>query len=255
MATTHLPNFTPPSSKPFPWRRQVNDQHNKETEDILVKNILPDNYENAIIAYTQFNSKIVLGGSIALNMLTLMDLDYKERLPDIDFALTECFTVEEFSSIIDFFNLKPRNYNNYRDNSKYELPDINNVLKEELLLYNKYELNSEFINELTNETKERLVHKVDFFNRDYLKERDIINVIYQTKDGSKCPLKLVHPSIIISYKAKYAFDTRVGNQFKHWEDIETLYHRKNADNYFKTMKKITYITQKKSRLKQEVDLF
>jgi hypothetical protein len=210
----------------------------KDLPGILVKSTLPKKYEDVILAYSQFSDKIVLGGSLALNLLQLTKYDLDQRKPDLDFALTERFTEEEMSSIINFFNLESRQGNPYGDEIL-----VDSLLKnEKLLLFSKWSY-SELFNAKIYE------YNVDFFNEMFLTERDIIEVKYQTSDNITFPLKLVHPSIILSFKTRYAFDTRVGKQFKHWEDLEELFHRKNADNYFKVMKEIdktaTLIRRKK----------
>ena len=66
----------------------------------------------------------------------------------------------------------------------------------------------------------------------------IIPVTYIDNEDNKWNIRLTHPSIILAAKAKYAFDVRVGKQFKHWEDIEELYQRKNSEKYFRIMKQI-----------------
>ena len=100
------------------------------------------------------------------------------------------------------------------------------------------------------------VYNVDFFNHTYLKERDFIPAKYKTHNGDIVDIKLTHPSIILAAKAKYAFDTRVGKQFKHWEDLEELFHRKNSDKYFRTMKNLhSNLNKKKENELNMGDLF
>ena len=201
-------------------------------DGIVCKKILPIEYEKYILPYFSMSNKVVLGGSIALNMLDLMKLNYSERQPDLDFSLTSSFTDSELAVIVDFFDLRRRDKNPYSPEGKAFVDD--NTLKQDLILFSKVETFTEPIH--FGETRQ--VYKVDFFNHTYLVERDIIPVTYIDNEDNKWNIRLTHPSIILAAKAKYAFDVRVGKQFKHWEDIEELYQRKNSEKYFRIMKQI-----------------
>jgi hypothetical protein len=72
-------------------------------------------------------------------------------------------------------------------------------------------------------------YTVDFFNSQYIKPRDIVYVDY---NGVK--LKVNHPSITLSYKSRYAYDNRVGKQYKHFKDIGDI----NWKKYFQIVKSI-----------------
>ena len=82
-------------------------------------------------------------------------------------------------------------------------------------------------------------YNVDFFNKDYINERDIINITYKLEDGNKFKLKLTHPSIIISYKALYAFDPRVYKNAKHFDDLSILFGNKDK-TWFHTLRTIEH---------------
>jgi hypothetical protein len=201
-------------------------------DGIVCKKILPIEYEKYILPYFSMSNKVVLGGSIALNMLDLMQLDYAKRRPDLDFSLTSSFTDSELAVMVDFFDLRRRDKNPYAPEGKAFVDD--NTLKQDLILFSKVETFTDPI--YFGETRQ--VYKVDFFNHTYLVERDIIPVTYIDNEDNKWNIRLTHPSIILAAKAKYAFDVRVGKQFKHWEDIEELYQRKNSEKYFRIMKQI-----------------
>lgn len=206
--------------------------------NILCKKVLPVEYEKYILPYFNMSDKVVLGGSIALNMLDLMKLDYSERQPDLDFSLTAPFTDNELATMVDFFDLRRRDTNPYLPEGKGFVND--DILKQDLILFAKTE-KLEIIdvnNPSGTFTDERQVYKVDFFNNTYLAERDVIPVIYHDHEDNKWSIRLTHPSIILAAKARYAFDVRVGKQFKHWEDIEELYQRKNSEKYFRIMRSI-----------------
>lgn len=202
---------------------------------VLCEKVLPVEYEKYILPYFNMSDKVVLGGSIALNMLDLMKLDYSKRQPDLDFSLTEAFTPHELAVIVDFFDLRRSDKNSYKPDDKAFVDD--NTLKQDLILFSKVE-KIDINNPAGVFIDEKQVYKVDFFNNTYLAERDIIPITYVDHEENEWSIKLTHPSIILAAKAKYAFDVRIGKQFKHWEDIEELYQRKNSEKYFRIMKQI-----------------
>jgi hypothetical protein len=203
-----------------------------KNQHLVCKKVLPIEYERYILPYFGMSNKVVLGGSIALNMLGLMKLDYVERQPDLDFSLTAPFTDTELATMVDFFDLRRRDKNPYLPEGKGFIND--DILKQDLILFSKIEK----VEEPNKYRDERQVYKVDFFNHTYLAERDVIPITYVDHEDNEWPIRLTHPSIILAAKAKYAFDVRVGKQFKHWEDIEELYQRKNSEKYFRIMKQI-----------------
>lgn len=227
-----------------------------KTDGIICKKMLPIEYERYILPYFNMSDKVVLGGSITLNMLDLMKLDYVERRPDLDFSLTAPFTDSELSVMVDFFDLRRRDKNPYFPEGKGIVND--DILKQDLILFSKIE-QLEIIdvnNPSRTFTDERQVYKVDFFNNTYISERDVIPVTYHDHEDNKWAIKLTHPSIILAAKARYAFDVRVSKQFKHWEDIEELYHRKNSEKYFRIMRQIekTLSEQRNKRIHTHVSM-
>jgi hypothetical protein len=63
-------------------------------------NRLPERWEEKIIPLMTIHNKFVLGGSLALYILKMMDYDFGKRKPDLDFSLTEPFEEEEFLTLI-----------------------------------------------------------------------------------------------------------------------------------------------------------
>ena len=53
-------------------------------------------------------------------------------------------------------------------------------------------------------------------------------------------IKLTHPSVILSHKSKYAYDVRVGKQYKHFTDLQKI----NWDKYFTITKGIKTVYDK-----------
>ena len=63
-------------------------------------NRLPERWEEKIIPLMTIHNKFVLGGSLALYILKMMEYDFGKRKPDLDFSLTEPFEEEEFLTLI-----------------------------------------------------------------------------------------------------------------------------------------------------------
>lgn len=192
-------------------------------------NPLPEKYENVILPLMSINPKLVLGGSLALYILDIMGYNFDNRKPDLDFSLLEALTEEELMSIKDFFNLKLRvGYNDYdvvveEDTSELgyqyiKSKPISHFLSKDLIQLDKPSEDESWEHEYT----------IDLFNSSYLSKKEHIIIKYKEFD-----LKLTHPSIILSYKSKYAYDPRVGKQYKHFQDLQQIDWRK----YFKIVKK------------------
>jgi hypothetical protein len=192
-------------------------------------NRLPPMYEDVILSLMSFNDSLVLGGSLSLYILNIMDYDFKTRKSDLDFSLSKPFKEEEFDSLIDFFNC-----NVLRRWSDYDEERINEIDSEEEMIKRTPKSTSHIlqktliqIQKIDQETMDLIT--IDFFNHNYLTVKDIIEVNY-----FGTTLKLNHPSVTISAKMKYATDTRVGKQFKHFQDIKTI----DWDKYFNIVKYI-----------------
>ena len=192
-------------------------------------NHLPEKYENIILPLMSINPKLVLGGSLALYILDVMDYNFDNRKPDLDFSLLEALTEEELMYIKDFFNLKFKmnghDYDFIPENSTHE-PSYQ---------YAKFKPISHFLSkdliQLDKISEERIwdhEYTIDLFNSFYLPKKEHIIIKYKEFD-----LKLTHPSIILSHKSKYAYDPRVGKQYKHFQDLQQI----DWEKYFKIVKK------------------
>jgi hypothetical protein len=193
-------------------------------------NKLPQTWEDRILPLMTLHDKFVLGGSLALHILKIMDYDFKERTPDLDFSLTEPFEEKEFMMLVDFFNLSViKGSNDYGDDG-YLTPisTTTTSLKKELIMLEVKANFDDIISGADGEWRSKY-YKVDFFNKDYLEKRDWFELDY-----FGTPIKLTHPSIIFSAKMKYATDNRVGKQYKHFQDIQKI----DWDKYFKIVKRI-----------------
>ena len=196
-------------------------------------NILPQKYDDIILPLTNLSDKLILGGSLGLYVMGIIEYDFKNRKPDIDFSLTESLTEDELLVFKDFFNL---NYVIGRgDYETTEIPGGGKMKGENKT--DKHFTQKELI-QLYKHTTElvtpsgdngHIEYTIDFFNSQYVKSRDIVHVDY---NGVK--LKVNHPSITLSHKSRYAYDNRVGKQYKHFQDIGAIDWKK----YFTIVKKI-----------------
>lgn len=194
-------------------------------------NHLPEKYEDIILPLMTVNPKLVLGGSLALHILDIMDYDFTNRKPDLDFSLLEPLTEEELASIKDFFNLQYKIGHNDYDivvdivvenvdeelNRKYrKIKSLKHFLEKELIQLSK-------LNDIGD-----IDYTIDFFNSSYLPKKEHLIINYNGFD-----LKLTHPSYILSHKSKYAYDSRVGKQHKHFQDLQQIDWKK----YFQIVKR------------------
>lgn len=194
---------------------------------------LPQKYDDIILPLTNLSDKLILGGSLGLYVMGVIDYDFKNRKPDIDFSLTEPLTEDELLVFKDFFNL---NYVIGRgDYDTTESPDgykIKGNIKTDKHFTQKeliqlYKFSTEWV--IPSGDNGNIEYTVDFFNTQYIKPRDIVHVDY---NGTK--LKVNHPSITLSHKSRYAYDNRVGKQYKHFKDIGDI----NWKKYFQIVKSI-----------------
>lgn len=194
-------------------------------------NKIPQKWEDRIIPLMTINDKLVLGGSIALHILKIMDYDFNKRTPDLDFSLTEPFEEKEFLTLIDFFNLSVvRGVNDYGDDG-HPIYNLNpkTVLEKELIMLEHSGNIVKAIEEDKLDEYQEKYYRVDFFNNNFLKKKDWFELDY-----FGTPIKITHPSVILSAKMKYATDNRVGKQHKHFQDIKSI----DWKEYFKIVKRI-----------------
>lgn len=195
---------------------------------------IPDEYKDILYPIFTFSNKTVLGGSLVLHMLNILPIEnFKQRQPDFDFSLTSPLNKDELSYIKDFLNLEFSLINGYYGGKEKadsdmdkdgNLKPISHFLKKELIQLTNH----------PNNWGERYI-KIDFFNDSYIKKRDIF---YMEVDGFK--LRLAHPSLIISHKAKYAYDIRVGKNQKHMQDLKKI----NLIEYDNIIRNITFTEDK-----------
>lgn len=192
-------------------------------------NGLPKYLEDLIIPMMLFNDKLVLAGNLSLYVMGIMDYDFVNRIPDVDFSLTERLTEDEFNHLTDFFKLDL-----VRKKSDYDLvqvtPDIEEYVNPKPISeFLKKEL-MQVVFAIHNQEGVIIDYRTfDFFNKMFLDVRDIVTVDYF---GTK--IKCNHPSVTLSAKMKYASDKRVTKQYKHFQDLKNI----NWDKYFVSQTKI-----------------
>jgi len=199
---------------------------------------LPQNYEDIIFPLMTVCPKLVLGGSLGLYVLGIMDYDFNNRKPDIDFSLTEPLTLEELTVIKDFFQLqfiiRGKDYNviivenddPYQGYDRIQTPKPNShfLTKEIIQLYKP---KSEVIPDGTEHWDKEYI--IDLFNSNYITDYNVVKVPY----GDSF-INITHPATILSHKSRYAYDNRVKKQYKHFKDIQDI----DWDNYYIQVKKI-----------------
>ena len=205
----------------------------------LKLNYLPEKYDNIILPLMTINPKLVLGGSLALHILDIMDYDFSNRKPDIDFSLLEPLTEEELLLSKDFFNLdfllRNRDYDiddtigeDEHPSKRLKPKPLSYFINKDIIQLYKPNLNGK-PDGVEHWDKEYII---DFFNNTYLPKKELVVIDYKDFE-----LKLSHPSYILSHKSKYAYDSRVGKQFKHFQDLQKI----NWDKYFPIVK--TFVPQ------------
>jgi hypothetical protein len=219
-SSTSSTNIHKPASQ---WKRPL---------DIIP---LPSNIEEIVYPLLGMCNKLVLGGSLGLYVMDIMEYDFNKRKPDIDFSLTEPLTAEELNTIKDFFQLEfVLGGNDYDFETVPASPTEGEITRK--IKSAEHFLTKELIQLRKFDEKGNVLYTLDFFNSQYIKPKDAVEVRIPFKEAPHTyfPLRVNHPALTISYKARYAYDTRVGKQFKHWEDIEKIDKKK----YFKILKKI-----------------
>jgi hypothetical protein len=200
---------------------------------------LPQSYEDIIFPLMTVCPKLVLGGSLGLYVLGVMEYDFTNRKPDIDFSLTEPLTLEELIIIKDFFQLqfiiRNKDYevtivssidplSGDYDRIQTPKPNSHFLTKEIIQLY---KAKSEAVHDGTEHWDKEYI--IDLFNSNYITDYNVVKVPY----GDSF-INITHPATILSHKSKYAYDNRVKKQYKHFKDIQDI----DWDNYYIQVKKI-----------------
>ena len=180
-------------------------------------------FEKYILPMMAMNDKFVLTGSLSLKLLGFEPMD---KIGDFDFGLLDTFTEEEWSSLKNFFGLVSHQSEMYEYTEKDYL---NKKFDPKAHLWQFYKSWSESTD---NPDIDRHVEfKMDIFNDEIIRKKDIITVYYD-----EFPVRLVHPSITLSYRMRYALDVRSSTTFKYWEKMKAFMD--NAKSYYNQIRAI-----------------
>ena len=181
-----------------------------------------DIFEKYILPILAMNDNFCLTGSLSLKMLGFEPMD---DIGDFDLALTDTFTEDEYNAIKNFFQL-------YNTNEGYNFDNGTPLTNKFDSKAHMWQLRKTWEEEVNEELGRSRHFKLDIFNDEMIRKRDIIVVYYDD-----FPIKLVHPSITLSYRMRYALDTRSSTTFKYWEKMKAFMD--NAKAYYQHIKLIS----------------
>jgi len=182
-----------------------------------------DIFEKYILPMLAMNEKFCLTGSLSLKLLGFEPMD---KVGDFDFGLLDTFTEDEYNAIKNFFQL-------YNTKEGYEFSERGNIP------VNRFDPKAHMWQlaksweETVNDDLARSRHfKIDIFNDEMIRVKDTIVVHY-----GDFPIKLVHPSITLSYRMRYALDTRSSTTYKYWLKMKEFMD--SAKSYYTNIKVIS----------------
>jgi len=193
------------------------------------KNILDpldnkDIFEKYILPIMAMNENFCLTGSLSLKMLGFEPMG--NVVGDFDLALMDTFTEDEYNAVKNFFQL-------HDSKEGYEFSERGNIpvnrFDPKAHMWQLRKSWEEKVNEELGRTRQ---FKMDIFNDEMIRKKDTIVIYYDD-----FPVKLVHPSITLSYRMRYALDTRSSTTFKYWEKMKALMD--NAKAYYQNIRMIS----------------
>ena len=190
--------------------------------NILDPLVNKDIFEKYILPILAMNDNFCLTGSLSLKMLGFEPMD---DIGDFDLALTDIFTEDEYNAIKNFFQL-------YNTNEGYNFDNGTPLTNKFDSKAHMWQLRKTWEEEVNEDLGRSRHFKLDIFNDEMIRKRDIIVVYYDD-----FPIKLVHPSITLSYRMRYALDTRSSTTFKYWEKMKAFMD--NAKAYYQHIKLIS----------------
>ena len=183
-----------------------------------------DAFDKFVLPMLTMGDKFVLTGSLSLKLLGFEPM---KDVGDFDFGLSKEFTEEDYNNIKNFFDLHDTSHG-YSFGDKFHIPKFDP--KAHMWQFTKSWKESQ------NDTLDidldlHKYFKVDIFNDEILRKKDIITVYYDDFE-----LQLIHPSITYSYRMRYALDPRSSTAFKYWERMNGF--MKDAKPYYNKIKAI-----------------
>jgi hypothetical protein len=197
---------------------------------------------NRLITMTSICPKLVLAGSVSLHALGLVKLDFKTRSADLDFALTEPLTEEEFDIMKSLFELEVV-CDVYADDEIISVDDMAKIPTKDILKLNLIRL-----------WDQKLKIHIDIFNSQYdnnfdSKQENLYPLNFRSYDDPHI-IYVQHPSKTISYKVRYAFYESYRKNKKHKDDCIDLF----CKDYDKIMKRLQQLSGTKRKFKQALQV-
>jgi hypothetical protein len=156
----------------------------------------------------------------------MLGFEPMDNVGDFDLALMNTFTEDEYNNIKNFFQL-------HDSKEGYEFSERGNIPVNRFdPKAHMWQLRKSWEEEVNEELGRSRRFKLDIFNDEMIRVKDTIVIYYDD-----FPIKLVHPSITLSYRMRYALDTRSSTTFKYWEKMKAFMD--NAKAYYQHIKLIS----------------
>lgn len=182
-----------------------------------------DIFEKYILPILAMNENFCLTGSLSLKMLGFEPMD---NVGDFDLALMNTFTEDEYNNIKNFFQL-------HDSKEGYEFSERGNIPVNRFdPKAHMWQLRKSWEEEVNEELGRSRRFKLDIFNDEMIRVKDTIVVHY-----GDFPIRLVHPSITLSYRMRYALDTRSSTTYKYWLKMKEFMD--SAKSYYTNIKAIS----------------
>jgi hypothetical protein len=182
-----------------------------------------DIFEKYILPILAMNENFCLTGSLSLKMLGFEPMD---NVGDFDLALMNTFTEDEYNNIKNFFQL-------HDSKEGYEFSESGNIPVNRFdPKAHMWQLRKSWEEEVNEELGRSRRFKLDIFNDEMIRVKDTIVVHY-----GDFPIRLVHPSITLSYRMRYALDTRSSTTYKYWLKMKEFMD--SAKSYYTNIKAIS----------------
>ena len=182
-----------------------------------------DIFEKYILPIMAMNENFCLTGSLSLKMLGFEPMD---NVGDFDLALMNTFTEDEYNNIKNFFQL-------HDSKEGYEFSERGNIPVNRFdPKAHMWQLRKSWEEVVDEELGRSRRFKLDIFNDEMIRVKDTIVVHY-----GDFPIRLVHPSITLSYRMRYALDTRSSTTYKYWLKMKEFMD--SAKSYYTNIKAIS----------------
>ncbi len=178
-------------------------------------------FDKYILPMLAMNDKLCLTGSLSLKLLGFEPM---EKVGDFDLGLTEEFTEDDYNSIKIFFGLRDAKEGYSWEEDEKRIPKFNPKS-------HMWQLYKEWIEKNNNGKDINMYFKMDIFSDEMIRKKDIISVFWDDFE-----IKMVHPSITLSYRMRYALDSRSSTSYKYWKRMDEF--MKDAKPYYNLLRLI-----------------